>query len=196
MVSGCVLGGKATPKPASQAPKRPAVNQYRSSQLSSTSSPGCGFGGSDRAMAPASRRRSASVRSPAPPIATRVSGSPAAKQRLPRSTIGSPTSSAGSGYLLEVRLDDVHDIVNGPDAAEIGLVHATPGQLLHLHHQIDGVDAVQPQLLEQLGFSGELLQRDLEHFGHDLADLLLQLRPRKADHVVAPTAASVRIPAT
>src|SRR4029077_13265580 len=86
---------------------------------------------------------------------------------------------------------------DGPHGAQRLLRHLAPSPVLQVHDQIDGVDAVEIQVLLQQGRRRDLFGRQPERLGQQLADALEDLvarhwpRSRRA-FSSAMNAASVR----
>src|SRR5690349_12434820 len=92
--------------------------------------------------------------------------------------------------LREMAMDAVDDVADGADRLEFGGRDLPPGIALQLHHQLDGIDAVELQILEQPRRRRHLVGRRLEQLleieAQGREDLVL------ADHQAMPLWAATK----
>src|SRR5262245_1751874 len=74
----------------------------------------------------------------------------------------------------EARVDEVDHIPDGADRFQILLLEGEPGLLLETHREVDRVDAVEIEIVDEVGREREVSLRDLElplkDFGYPLID--------------------------
>src|SRR5262245_57471169 len=70
-------------------------------------------------------------------------------------------------------MDLVDDIAHGAHGFELSRRDAPPGIFLQLHHQVDGIDAVEVEIVEQQRLARDLRLRHLEH--------LVQIGPQRRE---------------
>src|SRR5512135_249155 len=75
--------------------------------------------------------------------------------------------------LFLVRRDVLDHVVYGLDLLGFLVGDLDPELLLHLHHQLDDVEGVRPQVLDQLRRVGDLVHVTFELLRHDLPNPLL-----------------------
>src|SRR5579859_6266257 len=64
---------------------------------------------------------------------------------------------------LQQGLDVVDHVADRPDRLELFGFYFLAGQFLQFHHEIDGVDAVEVEILIEQGILGYFLRRHFEH---------------------------------
>ena len=80
-------------------------------------------------------------------------------------------------------LDRIHHVVDAAHRLELFRLDLLAGQLLQVHHQIDGVYAVELEILIEAGLGGDGLFVDLEQLDEgELARLLELLAGTKKDN--------------
>ena len=69
---------------------------------------------------------------------------------------------SGLGAALEALIDQIDDVLDGPERLQIRFAEGEPRLLLDAHGEIDGVDAVEVEIVDQVGGGAKLLIAEME----------------------------------
>src|ERR1700688_1521661 len=84
------------------------------------------------------------------------------------------------GLALELSIDALDDVTDGSHGFEVARLHLLAGQLLELNDEVDGVDAVEVEILEESRLERDLRERHLEELVQIARERCQNLAARRA----------------